>query len=94
MCFSNRGLTQLDESYTRRSDTGVNEGADAAELDAASVARKNTTNKGRASEELAKSAATLPLPSNMLPMLRLLNKKRWLLLKRLPSQQCKGRARI
>ena len=72
----------------------MSEAADAAELAAARVARKHT-NKGRAAEELAKSAATLPLTSNMLPMLRLLNKKRWLLLRRRrPSQPDKGRARI
>ena len=72
----------------------MSEAADAAELAAARVARKQT-NKSRAAEELAKSAATLSLPSNMLPMLRLLNKKRWLLLRRrLPSQPDKGRARI
>ena len=59
----------------------MSEAADAAELAAARVARKQT-NKGRAAEELAKSAATLPLSSNMLLMLRLLNKKRWLLLRR------------
>ena len=41
------------------------------------------------------SAAKLTLPSNMLPMLRLLNKKRWFLLqRRLPSQPDKNRARI
>ena len=56
----------------------MSEAADAAELAAARVARKQT-NKGRAAEELAKSAATLTLPSKMLQMLRLLNKKRWLL---------------
>ncbi len=71
----------------------MSEAADAAESAAARVARKQT-NKGRAAEELAKSAATLTLPSNMLPMLRLLNKKRWLLRRRLPSQAVKGRARI
>ncbi len=72
----------------------TSEAADDAELAAARVARKQT-NKGRAAEELAKSAATLPLPSNMLPMLRLLSKKRWLLMRmRLPSQPDKGRARI
>ncbi len=72
----------------------MSEAADAAELATARVARKQT-NKGRAAEELSKSAATLPLPSNMLPMLRLLNKKRWLQLRRrLPSHQEKGRARI
>ena len=72
----------------------MSEADDAAELAAARVAHKQT-NKGRAAEELAKSAATLPLPSNMLPMLRPLNKKRWLLLRRrLPSQPDKGRARI
>ena len=72
----------------------MSEAADAAESAAARVARKQT-NKGRAAEELAKSAATLPLPSNMLPMLRLLNKKRWLLLRRmLTSQADKGCARI
>ena len=36
---------------------GVNEAADAAELAAARIARKQS-NKGRAAEELAKSAAT------------------------------------
>ena len=56
---------------------------------AARVVRKQT-NKGRAEKELAK---LLQLPSNMLPMLRPLNKKRWLLLRRkLPSQPDKGRA--
>ncbi len=70
----------------------MSEAADAAELAAARVARKHT-NKGRAAEELAKSAATLPLPSNMLPMLLLLNKKRWLLLlRKLPSQPDKQRS--
>ena len=58
----------------------MSEASDAAELAAARVARKQT-NKGRAAEELAKSAATLTLPSKMLPMLRLLNKKHWLLLR-------------
>ncbi len=63
--------------------------ADAAEFAAARVVRKQT-NKGRAEEELAK---LLQLPSNMLPMLRPLNKKRWLLLRRkLPQQPDKGRA--
>ena len=72
----------------------MSEAADAAESVAGCVARKQT-NKGRAAEELARSAATQPLPSNMLPMLRLLNKKRWLLLRRrLPSQPDKGRARL
>ena len=72
----------------------MSEAADAAELAAARVARKQT-NKGRAAEELAKSAAKLPLPSNMMLMLRLLNKKRWLLLRRrLQSQPDKGRAHI
>ena len=52
----------------------MSEDADAPESAAARVARKQT-NKGRAAEELAKSAAMLTLPSNMLPMLRLLNKK-------------------
>ena len=53
----NRGLTKLHESYTlRAADTGVNEAANAAEFSAASVARKQT-NKGRAVEDLAKSAA-------------------------------------
>ena len=55
----------------------MSEAADAAELAAARVARKHT-NKGRAAESLQR--ALLPLPSKMLPMLRLLNKKRWLLL--------------
>ena len=64
----------------------MSEAANAAELAAARAALKQT-NKGRAAEKLAKSAATLPLPSNMLPMLRLLNKKRWLL----PSQPDKKR---
>ncbi len=59
----------------------MSEAADAAELAAARVARKQT-NKCRAAEELAKSAATLRLPSNKLPMLRLLNKKRWFLQRR------------
>ena len=59
----------------------MSKSADAAELAAARVARKQT-HKGRAAEELDKRAATLPLPSNMLPMLRLLNKKRLLLLRR------------
>ena len=68
-----------------------NEASYATELAAARVARKQT-NKGRAEKELAK---LLQLPSNMLPMLRLMNKKRWLLLRRkLPSQPDKGRARI
>ena len=58
----------------------MSEAADAAEFAAARVARKQT-NKCRAAEELAKSAATLTLPNKMLPMLRLLNKKRWLLLR-------------
>ena len=72
----------------------MSEAADAAEWAAACVARKQTI-KGRAADELAKSAATLPLPSNILPMIRLLNKKHWLLLRRrLPSQPDKGRARI
>ena len=72
----------------------MSEAADAAESAAASVALKKT-NKGRAAEELAKSADTLTLPSKILPLLRLLNKKRWLLLRcRLPSQTDKGRARI
>ena len=72
----------------------MSEDADTAESAASGVARKQT-NKGRAAEELAKSAATLTQPSEMLPMLRLLNKKRWLLLrKKLPSQPDKGRARI
>ena len=71
----------------------MSEAADAAESAVAGVARKQT-NKGRAAEELAKSAATLPLPSNMLPMLRLLNKKLWLLLRRkLPSQPDKQMTR-
>ncbi len=52
----------------------MSEAADAAEFAAARIARKQT-NKGRAAEEFAKSAVTVPLPSNMLPMLRLLNKK-------------------
>ena len=56
----------------------MSEAVDAAESAAARVARKQT-NTGRAAEELAKSAATLTLPSKMLPMLRLLNKKCWLL---------------
>ena len=70
----------------------MSEAADAAELAAARVARKQT-NKCRAAKKLAKSAATLPLPSNMLPKL---NKKRWLFLlrRRLSSQPDKGRARI
>ena len=72
----------------------MSKSADAAESAAARFARKQT-NKGRAAEELAKCAATLPLPSNMLPMIRLLNKKRLLLLRRrLPSQPDKCRARI
>ena len=50
----------------------MSEAADAAESAAARVARKQT-NKGRTADELAKSAATLTLPSKMLPMLRLLN---------------------
>ena len=58
----------------------MSKAADAAESAAACVARKQT-NKSRGAEELAKSSATLTLPSNMLPMLRLLNKKRWLLLR-------------
>ena len=72
----------------------MSEAADAAELAAARVACKQT-NKCRAAEELSKSAPTLPLPSNMLPMLRLLNKKLWMLLRRkMASQPNKGRARI
>ena len=72
----------------------MSKAADAAEFASTRVARKQTNNC-RAAEELAKSAATLPLPSNMLPMLRLLNKKCWLLLRRsLPSQPDKVRARI
>ena len=47
----------MTEAITRVIYTGVNEAADAAELDAARVARKQN-NKGRAAEELAKSAAT------------------------------------
>ena len=46
----------------------MSEAADAAESAAARVARKQT-NKGRAAEELAKSAATLILPRKILPML-------------------------
>ena len=53
----------------------MSEAADTAKSAAARVVRKQT-NKGRAAEKLAKSAATLTLPSKMLPMLRLLNKKR------------------
>ena len=80
----------VDGDVFRMSD----EAADAAESATARVARKQT-NKGRAAEELAKSTATLTLPSKMQPMLRLLNKKHWLLLRKwLPSQQDKGRARI
>ena len=52
----------------------MSEAADATESAAARVARKQT-NKCRAAEELAKSDAMLQLPSNMLPMLRLLKKK-------------------
>ena len=71
----------------------MSEAADTAESAAARVDRKQT-NKFRAAEELAKIVATLTLPSIMLPMLRLMNKKRWLMLRRrLPSQQDKGRAR-
>ena len=55
-CFSNRGLTQFHESYTRRADTGVNEAANAAEFADARVARKQI-NKCRAVEDIAKSAA-------------------------------------
>ena len=70
----------------------MSEAADAAKLAAARVAHKQT-NKGRAAEELAQRAAMLPLPSNMLQKLRLLNKKRWLLLRRkLPSQPDKQRS--
>ena len=70
----------------------MSEAVDAAELAAARVARKQT-NKSRAAEELAMSAATLPLSSNMLLMLLLLNKMRWLLLRRkLPSQPDKQRS--
>ena len=72
----------------------MSEAAHTAESVAARVARKQT-NKGRAAaEELAKSTATLlPLLSDVLPMLRLLIKNRWLLLRwRLPSQADKGRA--
>ncbi len=69
----------------------MSEAADAAELAGARVARKQT-NKGHAAVEVAKSAATQQLPSNMLPMLWLLNKKRWLMLRRkLPSQPDKQR---
>ncbi len=49
----------------------MSEAADAAESAAARIARKQT-NKGRAAEELAKSADTLTLPSKMLPMLHLM----------------------
>ena len=71
----------------------MSEAADAAELAAARVARKQTNKwpccRGACQDTL------IPLPSNMLPMLRLLNKKRWLLLRRmLPLQPDKGRARI
>ena len=71
----------------------MSEAADAAELAAARVAREQTNKRpccrGACQDTL------LPLPSNMLPMLRLLNKKRLLLLRRrLPSQPDKGRARI
>ena len=53
------------------------EAADTSEWDCCSVCSRKQTNKGRAAEELAKSAATLTLPSKMLLMLRLLNKKRF-----------------
>ena len=70
----------------------ISEAADAAELAAARVARKKTNKRpccrGACQDTL------LTLPSNMLPMLRLLYKKRWLLLRRLPSQADKDRARI
>ncbi len=57
----------------------MSEAADTVESSVARVACKQT-NKGRAAEELAKSAATLTLPSKMLPMLQLLNKECGLLL--------------
>ncbi len=56
---ANRGMKKLHESYTRCADTCVNEAAYADELAAARVARKQT-NKGRAVEDLAKSAAAAP----------------------------------
>ncbi len=85
----------MTDAITRVIYTGVNEAANSDELEATRVARKQTI-KGRAAEELAKSTATLlPLLCDVLPMLRLLIKKRWLLLRmRLPSQPDKGRARI
>ena len=86
----------LDGDLFRMSEAAdaAESAADAAESAAGRVARKQT-NKGRAAEELAKNAATLTLPSKMLPMLRLLNKKCWLLLRRiLPLQPDKGCARI
>ena len=78
----NRGLTKLYESYTRRADTGVNDSADAAELAAARVARKQT-NKGRALEDLCK--ALLPLLSDVLPMLHLRMTRRLPLLTKTPA---------
>ena len=47
---------ELHESYSQRAHTVVNEADDADEFAAACVTRKQT-NKGRAVEELAKSAA-------------------------------------
>ncbi len=81
MCFSSRGLTQLHESYTRRADTGVNEAADAAELAADHVARKQT-NKGRATEELAKHSVTAAQQHAADA-----TEKRWLLLRRKPQYE-------
>ncbi len=65
----------------------MSEAADAADLAAVRVARKQT-NTGRAAEELAKSAATLMVPSKILPI-RLLNKKCGVLLANRPTN---GRA--
>ena len=71
----------------------MSEAADAAELAAARVARKQT-NKGPCCRGACQHPL-LQLPSSMLQMLWLLNKKRWLLLlRRLSSQPDKGRTRI
>ena len=58
----------------------MSEAADTAESAAVRFARKQT-NKGRAAEEIAMSAATLTLPSEVLPMLLLM------MTRRLPSLQ-------
>ncbi len=71
----------------------MSEAADTAEFAAARVARKQTNKRPCCSG--ACQDTLLALQSKMLRMLRLLNKKRWLLLRRrLPSQADKGRARI